>query len=186
MFWRDWTHSLSDGNPPGHCQPEGRVKGTPLGEAGGDWGSGVNRLSQGLCLVLIPSHLILSVLQSESRSAVSDCLRLHGLYSPWNSLGQNTGVHSLSLLQGIFPTQGSNPGLPHCMWILDQLSHKGSPRILEWVAYPCSSGSSRSRLSQPGSPALQADSLLTELWGRPLQSYKVGTNWSTIHFKFGT
>ena len=66
----------------------------------------------------------------------------HGLYSPWNSLGQNTGVGSLSLLQGIFPTQRLNPGLPHCRWILYQLSHKGSPRILGWVAYPFSSGSS--------------------------------------------
>ena len=43
---------------------------------------------------------------------------LHGLYSPWNSPGQNTGVGSLSLLQGIFRTQGSNPGLPHCRQIL--------------------------------------------------------------------
>ena len=63
-------------------------------------------------------------------------------YSPWNTPGKNTGVGSLSNLQGIFPTQGSNPGLPHCRWILYQLSHKGSPRILEWVAYPFSSGSS--------------------------------------------
>ena len=47
------------------------------------------------------------------------------LYSPWNSPGQNSGVGSLSLLQGIFPTRGSNPGLPHCRWILYQLSHKG-------------------------------------------------------------
>ena len=62
--------------------------------------------------------------------------------SPWNSLGQNTGVGSHSILQGIFPTQGSNPGLPHCGQILYHLSHKGSPRILEWVAYPFSSGSS--------------------------------------------
>ena len=52
------------------------------------------------------------------------------LYSPWNSPGQNIGVGSLSLLQGIFPTQGSNPGLPHCGWIPYQLNHKGSPRIL--------------------------------------------------------
>ena len=74
--------------------------------------------------------------ESESRSVVSDSLQPHGLYSPWNSSGQNTGVGSLSLLQGIFPTQGSNPGLPHCRQILYQLSHKGSPRILEWVAYP--------------------------------------------------
>ena len=50
---------------------------------------------------------------------------------------------SLSLLQGIFPTQGSNQNLPHCRQILYQLSHKGSPRILEWVAYPLTSGSSR-------------------------------------------
>ena len=46
-------------------------------------------------------------------------------YSPWNSPGQNTGVGSLSLLQGIFPTLGLNPGLPHCRQILYQLSHKG-------------------------------------------------------------
>ena len=63
----------------------------------------------------------------------------------WNSPGQNTGVGSLSLLQGIFPTQGSNPGLLHCRWILYQLSHKGSPRIPEWVAYPFFSGSSQPR-----------------------------------------
>ena len=78
---------------------------------------------------------------SESHSVVSDSLWPHGLYNPWNSPNQDTGVGSLSLLQGIFPTQGSNPGLPHYRWILYQLSHKGSPRILEWVAYPFSRGS---------------------------------------------
>ena len=52
---------------------------------------------------------------------------------------------SLSLLQGIFPTQGSNPGLLHCRQILYQLNHKGSPGILEWIAYPFSSGSSQPR-----------------------------------------
>ena len=56
--------------------------------------------------------------------------------------GQNTGVGSLSLLQGTFPTKGSNPGLLHCRWILYQLSHRGRPRILEWVAYPFSRESS--------------------------------------------
>ena len=61
---------------------------------------------------------------------------------PWNSPGQNTGVGSFSLLQGIFPTQGLSPGLLHCWQILYQLSHKRSPKILEWVAYPFSSGSS--------------------------------------------
>ena len=45
----------------------------------------------------------------------------------FNTPGQNTGVDSFSLLQGIFPTQGSNPGLPQCRWILYQLRHKGSP-----------------------------------------------------------
>ena len=67
-----------------------------------------------------------------------DSLRPHGLYSPWNSPGQNTGVGSLFLLQEIIPTQGSNPGLLHCRWILYQLSHQGSSRILGWVAYPFS------------------------------------------------
>ena len=57
-------------------------------------------------------------------SVVSDSLQPHGLYSPWNSPGQNTGVGSLSLLQGIFPTQESNPGLPHCKRILYQLSYR--------------------------------------------------------------
>ena len=93
----------------------------------------------------------------------------HGLYSPWNSPGQNTRVGSLSLLQGTFPTQGSNPGLPYCRQILYQLSHQGRPRILEWVAYPFSSD-----LPNPGiklvCPALQADSLPTELPGKTLTS----------------
>ena len=62
----------------------------------------------------------------ESHSVGSDSLRPLGLYSPWNSPGQNTGVGSCSLLQEIFPTQGWKLGLPHCRWILYQLSHKGS------------------------------------------------------------
>ena len=86
-----------------------------------------------------------SRLKTESRSAVSDSLRPHGLYSPWNSPGQNTGVGGFSLLQGIFPTQGSNPGLPHCRQILYQLIHQGSPKRLEWIANPFSSGSSQPR-----------------------------------------
>ena len=67
---------------------------------------------------------------SESHSVVSNSLQSHGLYSPWNSLGQITGVGSCSLLQGIFPTQGSNPALPHCRQIPYQLSHQGSPKLL--------------------------------------------------------
>ena len=52
---------------------------------------------------------------------------------------------SITLLQGIFTTQRFNPGLPHCRWFLYQLSHQGSPRILEWVAYPFSRGSPQPR-----------------------------------------
>ena len=106
--------------------------------------------------------------ESESCSVMSDSLLLHGL---WNSPGQNTGVGSFSLLQGILATQGPNPGLPHCRQILYQLSHKGSPRILEWVAYPFSSGSSQPR-NQTGSPALQADSLPAELPGKTWVKWK--------------
>ena len=87
-------------------------------------------------------YRLVSYSESESHSVVSDSLWPHRLYSPWNSLGQNTGVGSLSLLQGIFWTQGSNPGLPCCRWILYKLSHQGSSRILEWVACPFSSRSS--------------------------------------------
>ena len=66
----------------------------------------------------------------------------HRRYSPWNSPGQSTGVGSFSLLQGIFPIEGLNPSLMHCRQILSQLSRKGSPKILEWVAYSFSSRSS--------------------------------------------
>ena len=59
---------------------------------------------------------------------MSDSLQPHELYSPWNSPGQNTEVGSLSLLQGIFATQGWNPGLLHCSWILYQLSHQRKPK----------------------------------------------------------
>ena len=69
--------------------------------------------------------------ESESLSVMSDSLGPHGLHSQWDSPGQNTGVCGLSLLQEIFSTQGSNPGLPHCRQILYQLSHKGSPEYTE-------------------------------------------------------
>ena len=84
-------------------------------ELGYDWKTEVSR-------DLFPWHKQ----KSESCSVVSNSLQPHGLWSPWNSLGQNTGVGSLCPLQGIFPTQGSNPGLPYCRQILYQLSHKGS------------------------------------------------------------
>ena len=95
--------------------------------------------------VTAQDHRVLVLCESESRSVVSNSLWPHGPYSSWNSPGQNTGVGSLSLLQGIFPTQRLNPGLPHCRQILYQLTHQGSPRILEWVAYPFSRRSSQPR-----------------------------------------
>ena len=80
-----------------------------------------------LTFKLTKSSQISHIHVCESHSVMSDSLRPHGLYSPWNSPGQNTGVGGLSLLQVIFPNQGLNPGLPHCRQILYQLSHKGSP-----------------------------------------------------------
>ena len=97
------------------------------------------------CFLSVPAVLqgqLGTATHGESHSVVSNFLQPHGLYSPWNSPGQNTGVGSHSLLQGIFPTQGSNPGLPHCRRILYQLSHHGNATVLEWVAYPFSRGSS--------------------------------------------
>ena len=85
------------------------------------------------------------------------------LWDP-SSPGENTGVGSLSHLQGIFSIQGVNPGLPNCRRVLYHLSHKGSPTILEWVAYPFSSGSSQPR-NRTRISALQVDSLPTELSG---------------------
>ena len=72
-------------------------------------------------------YKIFELINSKYGAAIhSNSLWSHGLYSPWNSPGQNTGMGNLSFLQRIFPTQGSNPGLPHCRWILYQLSHQGS------------------------------------------------------------
>ena len=94
---------------------------------------------------------------------MSNSLRPHRLYSPWNSPGRNTGVGSLSLLQGIFPTQGSNPGLLHCRQILYQLSHQGSPRVLEWVACPSEKAMAPTPVLLPG------------------KSHGRGAWWATVH-----
>ena len=105
---------------------------------------------------------------SESRSVMSDSL------PPIDYIFH--GILQAKMLEWvafpfsrIFPTQGSNPGLPHCRQILYQLSHKGSPRILEWVAYP-----------KLGSPALQVDSLPTELSIRELKTLSREVN-STLN-----
>ena len=83
--------------------------------------------------------------------------------------------------QGIFPTQESNPSLPHCRQILYKLSHQGSPRKLEWVAYPFSRGSFQPR-NQTRIPDLQVDSLPAELPGKPIRKSVVDLKVSfTVH-----
>ena len=82
--------------------------------------------------------------ESESPSVVSDSLQPCRL-CPWDFPGKSTAVGCHFLLQGIFPTQESNPGLPHCGQILYQLNHTGSPRILGGVAFRFSRGSSQPR-----------------------------------------
>ena len=94
-----------------------------------------------LFLVIIESYHLCEV-KRKSLSLVqlfaTPWTRVHGIF-------QARILDLLSLLQGIFSTQGLNPGLPHCRQNLYQLSHKGSPRILEWVAFPFSRGSSQPR-----------------------------------------
>ena len=109
---------------------------------------------------------------SENRSVLSDSFWVHGLYSPWNSPGQKTGDGSLSFLQGIFPTQGSNPGLLHCRRILYQLNHEGSPRILEQVAYLFSSRSSWPR--NPTGVSCITDGFFTN-WA--IREFEMTCNW---------
>ena len=101
---------------------------------------------------------------SESPSVLSNSLWPHG--RPWNSLGQNTGVGSFSLLQWIFPTQGSNPDLPHCRWILYQLSTREAQEYWSGLQSP-SPADLPDAGTEPESPALHADSLPTELSGKP-------------------
>ena len=92
--------------------------------------------------------------------------------------GQNTGVDSLSLLQGIFLTQELDPGLWHCRWSLYWLSHKGNPRTLEWVAIPSPVGLPDPGM-EPGSPALQGDSYQLSYEGSPQLVKNPPAMWET-------
>ena len=89
-----------------------------------------------------------------------------------DSPGKNTGMGCHALLQEIFPTQGLNPGLLHCRWILYQLSHQSSPRILAWLAYPFQ-GDLPNPGIKPGSPALQVDSYQLNYQGSPFDSHEL-------------
>ena len=146
MFVQNTGHS-----EPAPWDPEchsGHILTNAAGGQGHPWRNAEEHLTLGVI-----GHLCqlqpLSLSESVSRSVMSDSLRRHGLsparlLCPWNSQGRNTGVGCLALLQGIFPTQGLNPGLPHCRWVLYFL-RPGSPRILEWVAYCFSRGTYQHR-----------------------------------------
>ena len=95
-----------------------------------------------------------------------------------DSQGKHTGLGCHAPLHWIFPTQGLNPGLPHCRWILYLLSHQGSPRILEWVACPFSRGSSGPKNGTGVLLALlQADLYQLSSQGSPIESIQV----SVVH-----
>ena len=96
-----------------------------------------------------------------------------------DSPGKNIEVGCHVLLQGIFLTQVSNSGLLYCRGILYHLSHQGSPRTLEWVAYPYSGGSSWPR-NWTGVPVLQAVSLPAELPGKAIFIYQFSQSCLTL------
>ena len=94
-----------------------------------------------------PIFILVKITQSNS---LWSC----GLYSPWNSPGQNTGVGCRSPLRGIFPAQGSNPGLLHCKWILYQLNPGLTSQViclLSEVAQSCPTLCDPMDCSLPGS-----------------------------------
>ena len=106
----------------------------------------------------------------KKREVASDSSWPRGLYNPRNSPGQNAGVGSLSLLQRIFLTQGLNPGLSHCRRILYQLSQREDQEY--WSGWPIPSpGYLPDPRIELGSPALQVDSLPTEISAKPKMNY---------------
>ena len=110
----------------------------------------IRPVSQGLAWLFMQiSQMLIYYLCLVAQSCLTLCNSMDcsppGSSVHGDSPGKSTGVGSHALLQGIFPTRGSNPGLPHCRRILYCLSHQGSPWILKWVAYPFSRGSSQLR-----------------------------------------
>ena len=122
---------------------------------------------------------------------MSDSLQPHiTLYSPWNSSGQNTGVGSLSLLQGIFPTQGSKRGLLHCRWIHYQLSYpycfSNHPILDNFLKTPSESfwyacGGLSEKAMAPHSSTLAWKIPRMEEPGRlqSMGSLRIGNDWAT-------
>ena len=114
------------------------LSGSPSpGESRGSRSCGESQTGSGLC-ARAPSLQLCPTLCDPRTVACTRLLR------PWNFLGKNTGVGCHFLLQGIFLTQGSNPGLPHCRQTLYHLSHQGSPMPKKGNAKECS------KFSKPG------------------------------------
>ena len=114
-------------------------------------------------------------------------LRPHGLQPigssvHWRSPGRNTRVSCHALSQGILPTEGLNPGLPHCRWVLYHLRHHRSPRILEWVACSFSRGSSQPR-NWTGVSCI-AGEFFTSWATREAQLNKINNNSCSIFVKW--
>ena len=108
-------------------------------------GAAENRNNE-ICHIIYILHMCMCVQRWVAQSCLTLCdpvdCSLPGSSVRGDSPGKNTGAGCHAPLQGIFPTQRSNPGLPHCRRILYRLNHQGSPRILEWVAYSFPRGSS--------------------------------------------
>ena len=141
----DQEKTAGDHNSTGRCSPV-EADGSPhplqnslaniVSWKSNQAGGGKHRLphwsrlgQQTLCTMkkkFIVTVMVILRNKRQSGSVISDSLWPHGLYSPWNSPDQNIGVGCFSLLWGITPTQGLNPGLPHCRQILYQLSQKGN------------------------------------------------------------
>ena len=168
MQQRPWADGVRTARSVGLGALGGQVR--ELHPGSEEWLEGSSRGVTGWGLAFDKMPLAAALSRGELGTVRSFQQASHGLgparlLCSWNSHGKNSGVGCHSLLQEIFPTQGLNPGLPHCGQILYHQSHEGSPRTLEWVAYPFSKGFPNPGI-EPGSPALQADSLPAELLGK--------------------
>ena len=123
---------------------------------------------------LISFNPVIGGNESESPSVMTNTLPPHGLYSPSNSPGQDTGLGSYSLVQGISPIQESNPGLPHCGRILYQLSHQGSPILLCCCCCCCCCCWVTSVVSDPVQPHRRQPTRVPCAWGSPGKNTGVG------------
>ena len=139
------------------------------------WTSGSSQFTYCWSMAWRILSITLLACESESYSVVSNSLQ-----PPWNSPGQNIGVGSLSLLQGIFRTQGSNPGLLHCWQILYQLSHMG----VRWVQlfnslnilWHCLSLGLELKLTSSSPVALKLNIQKTKIWFHHFMANRWGNN----------